>query len=200
MNPQLENIRHIGIIRGVRPEEAAAVTEAFYEGGFRAIEVPLNSPEEPLRSIRNMVEAYGNRMLIGAGTVLTPRQAGEVAEAGGRIVVSPNCDPAVISEVKKLGLISMPGVLTPTDCFTALEHGADGLKLFPADVVGIGGMVSYLAVLPKGTAVYAVGGVTAENAGDWMDAGAAGVGVATCCFRPGMGAAEVRAATARFFK
>ena len=199
MIPPLEKIRHVGIIRGVDPDMAAEVTGAFYDSGFRAIEVPLNS-SEPLKSIRSMVEHYGDRMLIGAGTVMTPRQVQEVADAGGRIVVSPNCNPAVIAEVKRLGLISMPGVMTPTDCFMALEHGADGLKLFPADVVGIGGMVSYLAVLPRGTPVYAVGGVTADNAQEWMDAGAAGVGVAKCCFTPRMTLDEIRAATARFFE
>jgi 2-dehydro-3-deoxyphosphogalactonate aldolase len=198
MIPPLEDIRHVGIIRGVDPEKAAEVTGAFYDSGFRAIEVPLNSPE-PLKSIRRMVDAYGDRMLIGAGTVMTPRQVQEVADAGGRIIVSPNCNPVVIAEVKKLGLISMPGVMTPTDCFMALENGADGLKLFPADVVGIGALVSYLQVLPRGTSVYAVGGVTADNAQEWMDAGAAGVGVATCCFTPRMTIGEVRVATGLFF-
>lgn len=197
MMHRLTTVRRIGIIRGVDPDRAADVTGAFHEAGFCCVEVPLNSPN-PLVSIQRMAERYGEKLLIGAGTVLTVEQVQQVADVGGRIIVSPNTNPAVIEETKRLGLISLPGVLTPTECFTALDHGADGLKLFPADRVGTAGIKAYRAVLPPQTRVYAVGGVTAENEQDWYDAGASGIGVASNVFTPGMSLAQIRQAAATF--
>ncbi len=198
MTHTLENIQHIAIIRGVEPDQAVEVTQAFYDGGFRAIEVPLNSPD-PLQSIRRMVDQFADRMLIGAGTVMTAEQARQVADAGGRLIVSPNTNEKVITETQKLGLISLPGVMTPTECFAALDHGADGLKLFPANVLGIDAIKAYRLVLPSQTPIYAVGGIGDQNAAAWLEAGAAGVGVGSCCYKPGMSPAQITTAAKRFF-
>ncbi|MCM8530300.1 MAG: 2-dehydro-3-deoxy-6-phosphogalactonate aldolase, partial [Lentisphaeraceae bacterium] len=132
----LNSVPIIAIIRGVRPDEAVAVAEALYAGGIRAVEVPLNSPE-PFKSIRLISDAMGDKMLVGAGTVLTVEQVQEVYQAGGQIIVSPNMDKEVIQATKGFAMYSYPGVMTVTECFAALAAGADGLKLFPADVVGM---------------------------------------------------------------
>jgi 2-dehydro-3-deoxyphosphogalactonate aldolase len=190
MSTALNDIHRIAIIRGVKPLEAVAVTDAFYQSGFMAIEVPLNSPD-PLESIAKMAEQFGDKMLIGAGTVLTVKQVRQVADAGGKVIVSPNANADVIAETKRLGLISLPGIMTANECFAALDHGADGLKLFPANVVGVDGLKAYKAVLPSDTLIFAVGGITANNAKTWMDAGAAGVGIGSTCYKPGMAPEQV---------
>lgn len=140
----------IGILRGVTPDEAVDIAEAVLAAGITQIEVPLNSPN-PLESIRRLVDAFGERAVIGAGTVLTPAQVREVHAAGGRLIVSPNCRPAVIEETHKLGMASWPGIVTPSEAFDALDAGATGLKLFPAVQVGLEGMKAVRAVLPAGT-------------------------------------------------
>ena len=152
----------IGILRGVTPDEAVDVAEAVLAAGITQIEVPLNSPN-PLESIRRLVDAFGERAVIGAGTVLTPAQVREVHAAGGRLIVSPNCRPAVIEETHKLGMASWPGIVTPSEAFDALDAGATGLKLFPAVQVGLEGMKAVRAVLPAGTLLYAVGGAGVDN-------------------------------------
>ena len=191
MTQTLDNVTQIAIIRGVTPDEAVAVAGAFVESGFGVVEVPLNSPD-PLESVRRMAEAYGDRVLIGAGTVLTPADAQAVAEAGGKLIVSPNTNPDVIRETKKLGLMSVPGVLTPTECFAALDAGADALKLFNAGTVGPATLKAYRAVLPADLPVYAVGGVTVENARAWIEAGANGYGLGRNVYRPGMAIDEIK--------
>lgn len=180
----------IAILRGITPEEAIDVGAALIEAGIDRIEVPLNSPE-PFASIRAMSKDFGDRALIGAGTVLTEGDVEEVADAGGRLVVSPNCDTAVIRKTKSLGLQSFPGVLTPSECFAALGAGADGLKVFPAFLMGTEGLKAVRAVLPAMTEMYMVGGVGPESFADWIRAGANGFGLGSSLFRPGDTADDV---------
>lgn len=186
----------IAILRGIRPEEAVETGAALITAGITSIEVPLNSPD-PLDSIARLAEAFGDRAQIGAGTVLTPQAVADVAAAGGKLIVSPNMDPAVIAETKRRGMESWPGTFTPTECFAALAAGADGLKIFPANLVGPAGLKAIRAVLPPETRVYAVGGAGAENFADWFAAGADGFGIGTALYKPGQSAAETAAKAAR---
>ena len=189
----------IAILRGIDPDEAVPIAETLIEAGIDRIEVPLNSPS-PFRSIERMASAVGDKALIGAGTVLTEAQVQNVKAAGGALVVSPNCDPAVVAATKSLGMQSFPGVMTPTECFAALASGADGLKVFPAFLMGTEGLKALRAVLPAQTQVYMVGGVSAENFGDWVRAGASGFGLGSSLYAPGLDtdemAARARAAVA----
>jgi 2-dehydro-3-deoxyphosphogalactonate aldolase len=180
----------VAILRGVTPPEAVAIAETLLEAGIGIIEVPLNSPE-PLRSIAAMVRALGDRGRFGAGTVLTPGEVAEVREAGGSLIVSPNCDPAVIGATRAAGMASYPGVFTPTECLAALAAGADALKIFPAGMMGTAGLKAIRAVLPKGTQVYAVGGAEPANFAEWAAASANGFGLGSSLFRPGLSPAEV---------
>lgn len=182
----------IAILRGVRPGEVAAICETILDAGIDRIEVPLNSPE-PLDSIATLAKRFGGQALIGAGTVLTPAQVDKVRDAGGALVVSPDCNAEVIRRTKELGMQSFPGVLTPTECFAALRAGADGLKIFPGDLLGPAGLKAIRAVLPQGTAVYAVGGAGPQNFADWVKAGADGFGIGSGIYTAGWDVAEVRA-------
>jgi len=180
----------LAILRGLTPYEAVPVGAALMSAGITRIEVPLNSPD-PLASIRLLADNFGADALIGAGTVTTPEEVGAVAEAGGRLIVSPNLDVDVVAETKRLGLRSYPGVLTPTECFAALKAGADGLKVFPAFQIGVAGLVALRAVLPRAARLYMVGGVAPQAFGDWLAAGADGVGLGSPVYKPGLSAEDV---------
>lgn len=175
----------IAILRGVQPSEAVDVAKVLVEAGFTKIEVPLNSPD-PVRSIGLIVDAFGDKALIGAGTVLTTEQVESIAATGAKLIVSPNANPAVIARTRELNMQSYPGVLTPTECFSALEAGANGLKLFPADVLGASGVKAIRAVLPAETQLFAVGGVGADNLKAWRSAGILGFGIGSSLYKPGV--------------
>ncbi|MGH1446567.1 MAG: 2-dehydro-3-deoxy-6-phosphogalactonate aldolase [Cognatishimia sp.] len=181
----------IAILRGVKPDEVVGICAEILEAGIDRIEVPLNSPQ-PFDSIAMIAKEFGDRALIGAGTVLTPENVQRVKDAGGELIVSPDACVPVIEKTKELGMQSWPGVVTPTEAFSALRAGADGLKIFPGDLLGIAGLKALRAVLPPETPVYAVGGAGPENFADWAAAGATGFGIGSGIYKAGMTAAEVR--------
>ena len=175
----------IAILRGITPAEAVPVADALVDAGITRIEVPLNSPN-PFDSIGKMLDAHGDTAMIGAGTVLDVRDVERLHEMGAHMVVSPDANAAVIVATKQAGMLSYPGVLTPTECFAALQAGADGLKLFPASHLGVSGLKAIGAVLPQGTRTYAVGGVGAADFADWLGAGITGFGIGSALYKPGL--------------
>ena len=187
----------VAILRGVTPDEALAIGEALVGAGFRAIEVPLNSPE-PLASIRVLADAFGERALVGAGTVRDPADVARIAAAGGRLVVMPHGDAAVIGAAKGRGLLCVPGVATPTEAFAALDAGADALKLFPAEGLPPAVVKAWRAVLPEDVWLLPVGGIRPDSMRPYLAAGANGFGLGSALYKPGMTPAEV-AANARTF-
>jgi 2-dehydro-3-deoxyphosphogalactonate aldolase len=187
----------VAILRGVRPDEVEGVAEALLEAGVAAIEVPLNSPE-PLRSIERLARRFGDRAAVGGGTMLTPADVDAVADAGGRLMVSPNTDMAVIRRALERGLVPLPGFATPSEAFVAYAAGARRLKLFPAATYGPGHVRQLKAVLPKDASVLAVGGVKPEVMGEWLAAGVEGFGVGSDLYKPGQTVEETRARAAAF--
>jgi 2-dehydro-3-deoxyphosphogalactonate aldolase len=181
----------VAILRGITAPEADAISDVLIAEGFEALEVPLNSPD-PLVTIGRMVRRHGANALIGGGTMLSVDHVDQVADQGGRLMVSPNMRPAVIRHAVARGMVTMPGVLTPTEAFDALDAGAAGLKFFPASVMGVAGISALMAVLPKGTVVGAVGGVGVDNMADYARAGVRAFGLGTAIFRPGDTADDVR--------
>lgn len=180
----------IAILRGITPPESLAIAQSLMDAGITQIEVPLNSPD-PLESISTLAQEFGDRALIGAGTVLSVAEVAAVKAAGGNLIVSPNCDVEVIRTTKSNGMQSWPGVFTPTEAFAALKAGADGLKLFPGAMAGTTGLAAMRPILPKGTLVFAVGGAGPENFGDWIKASADGFGLGSAIYKPGMTAQDV---------
>jgi 2-dehydro-3-deoxyphosphogalactonate aldolase len=188
----------VAILRGVAPEDVVALGEVLVDEGFAAVEVPLNSPD-PFTSVRRLSDACGDRCVVGAGTVLTVADVDRAREAGARMIVSPNSDPAVIAAAVERGLRPYPGAATPTEAFAALAAGARNIKLFPSDAVGIRGMSAWRAVLPVDVELLPVGGVDETNLGAWAAAGAGGAGLGSCLYRPGdePDAVQVRARVLR---
>ena len=185
----LQTIPLVAILRGLQPEEALPVGQALLSTGWTLIEVPLNSPQ-PLDSIAAMASAFP-QALVGAGTVLTAGDVRNVQAAGGQLIVSPNFNPAVVREAVRLGLVCLPGVMTASEAFAALEAGATGLKIFPAEMITPSVIKALRAVLPSGTVVMPVGGITPDNMRSYRSAGADGFGIGSALYKPGMSAAAV---------
>jgi len=179
----------IAIVRGMTPDVAEAIGDAIFEGGIRIIEVPLNSPD-PLESIEKLARRFGERMLVGAGTVLDPADVTRVQEAGGRIIVSPDTNIEVIAASAAAGLVASPGYFTPSEAFSAIRAGATALKLFPAEGASPAMLKAHLAVIPKGMPMIIVGGINPDNMQPWIEAGATGFGLGSGLYKPGQTAAE----------
>ncbi|PDT85564.1 2-dehydro-3-deoxy-6-phosphogalactonate aldolase [Sinorhizobium sp. BJ1] len=181
----------IAILRGLKPEETESVVGALIETGFTAIEIPLNSPD-PFRSIETAVKMAPAHCLIGAGTVLTTADVEQLDDVGGRLMVSPNVEPSVIRLAAAKGMVTMPGVFTPTEALAAVAAGASGLKFFPASVLGPSGIAAIRAVLPRDLEIAAVGGVSETNFADYAKIGVRSFGLGSSLYKPGMSAADVR--------
>jgi 2-dehydro-3-deoxyphosphogalactonate aldolase len=179
----------IAIIRGIKPDEAEAVGDAIFDAGIRIIEIPLNSPD-PLKSIEKLAAKFGDRALVGGGTVLKVGDVANVRAAGGHLIVAPNAAADVIAATASEGLVSMPGYFTPTEAFAALDAGATALKLFPAEGASPSVLKAQLAVIPKDVPIFAVGGISPDNMQPWRDAGASGFGLGSGLYKPGQSAAE----------
>src|SRR5215217_5201903 len=179
------------ILRGVTPDAIDAIGDALVESGVTIIEVPLNSPNA-FESIKRLATRYGTRALIGAGTVLEVTDVARVKDAGGRLMVAPNFDPDVVRAAKAAGLATLPGVMTPSEGFAALKAGADGLKLFPAEIIPPSVFKAWRAVFPADTLLLAVGGVGVDNIATYRDAGASGFGIGSALYTPGRPAADIR--------
>ena len=175
----------IAITRGLRAEEAISCGSVLQDAGFTIIENPLNSPD-PYRSIKVLAEKFGDHLLIGAGTVLTVEQVTQVKDAGGKVIISPNCDPAVIEATKKCGLLSIPGVATPTEALNAIKAGADALKLFPAEILPPAALKAMRAILPQATLLIAVGSIDENNWQAYRSAGAAAFGLGSSLYKAGI--------------
>jgi 2-dehydro-3-deoxyphosphogalactonate aldolase len=185
----LDHLPLVAILRGVQPQEVVAIGQALVDAGWHLIEVPLNSPD-PLRSI-TLLREHLPQALIGAGTVCTAQEVREVQAAAGQWIVSPHFDPAVVRESVASGLVSVPGVSTPSEAFAALAAGAHGLKLFPAEMITPMVLKSWRSVLPKSHVLLPVGGVGADNLASYRAAGASGAGFGSSLYKPGLRAQEV---------
>ena len=196
-DPTVPTLPLVAILRGLEHERAVDVARVLFDAGFRIVEVPLNRPGalEGIAAIARMAPADA---LVGGGTMLTPADVDAVHAAGGRMMVSPNCNPAVIAQARQRGMVAAPGVATPTEAFAALEAGASVLKLFPAEVIGPAGLKAMASVLPAGTGLWPVGGITPDSLAPWVAAGATGFGIGSQLFRPGMALAEIDRAARDF--
>ena len=179
----------VAILRGVTADEAEAIGEAAYEGGIRMLEVPLNSPD-PLHSIELLAKRFGERALVGAGTVIDAADVARISDAGGRLIVSPDTNAQVIAATAAAGMVSCPAFFTPSEAFTALRSGATALKLFPAEGAAPAVLKAQLAILPKGVTVMIVGGIKPDNMRPWIDAGASGFGLGSGLYKPGQSPSE----------
>ena len=186
----------IAILRGIEPEQALPIGQVLVDAGWCILEVPLNSPK-PLQSIAAL-RARLAHCVIGAGTVMDAQQVRDVHSAGGHLIVSPHFDPLVVAEAKRLGMIALPGVATPSEAFAALRCQADGLKVFPAEMVQPAVLKAWCAVLPTHTPLFPVGGINPENMAAYRSAGAKGFGIGSALFKPGMNADAVHQQAIRF--
>lgn len=189
----------IAILRGIRPDEALRVGEALVASGFRIIEVPLNSPD-PFVSIERLVKNLGDEAVIGAGTVRRVEEVHSLARIGAGLVLSPHCDTMVIRETVAVGMVSIPGIQTPTEAFSALDAGAHALKLFPMEVIGLAGAKAMKAVLPAGTRMIAVGGVSEANTTSLLAGGMDGLGIGSSLYKPGDDAAAIASRAEAFIR
>lgn len=189
----IEKMPLVAILRGVKPAEAAAISDALVEGGFVFMEVTLNSPSWQ-KSLEVIKDRHGDHIVLGAGTVLHADEVDEVQAAGGQVIISPNMDPSVIQRTKELGLISVPGCYSPSECFNALNYGADILKIFPAETLGPSFIKAIKAVLPIDSRVCPTGGITPENMKDFIDAGVYAMGMGSFLYKPGRTVSEVQEA------
>jgi 2-dehydro-3-deoxyphosphogalactonate aldolase len=197
LRASFQHLPLIAILRGMKPEEAPWVMETLIAAGFRILEVPLNSPRR-FESLAYLVRHAPPGTLIGAGTVLTEAEVDEVAATGAKLMIAPNCAPPVIAAAKARGLIALPGVATPTEAFTALAAGADGLKMFPGELLPPAAVKAWRAVLPKETLLVPTGGVTPENVAAYRAAGADGFGIGSALYKPGMSREELTRRAAAF--
>ncbi|HSS71263.1 MAG TPA: 2-dehydro-3-deoxy-6-phosphogalactonate aldolase [Casimicrobiaceae bacterium] len=193
----LDPLPLVAVLRGITPGEVGAVSSALFESGFRILEVPLNSPD-PFVSIELLASELGERCLTGTGTVLRVEDVARVAEAGGRLIVMPHGDVAIVREAKRHGLVCLPGVSTLTEAFAALDAGADGLKMFPAELLSPAVLKAWRAVLPKETLVFPVGGIRPDNMASYWAVGANGFGTGSNLYQPGVPAASVRKVAAEY--
>ena len=187
----------IAVLRGITPAEIDAVGAALIDNGFRILEVPLNSPE-PFDSIARLERRFGEHCLTGAGTVIKVTDVAKVAAAGGKLIVMPHGDVEIVREAKRLGMLCVPGVATPTEAFAALDAGADGLKMFPAEQLSPAALKAWRAVLPKDALVFPVGGIRPDNMAPYWEVGANGFGTGSNLYAPGATADTVREAAARY--
>jgi 2-dehydro-3-deoxyphosphogalactonate aldolase len=199
MKQHMSALPLIAILRGIAPAQAVPVGAALVEAGFRIIEVPLNSPQ-PMQSIAGLVRQLGDACLVGAGTVSSAEQVDAVADAGGRLIVMPHGDAAVVRAAKSRGLWCAPGVATPTEAFAALAAGADALKLFPAELLGPPVLKAWRAVLDPGVLLVPVGGITPQNLAAYAAAGASGFGLGSALYKPGMPLEQLRSNAAAFVR
>jgi 2-dehydro-3-deoxyphosphogalactonate aldolase len=197
LEPYLRPLPLVAVLRGITPGEIAAVSAALFDSGFRILEVPLNSPQ-PYESIRWLAKELGDRCLTGAGTVLRVEEVALVAEAGGRLIVMPHGDPAIVRDAKKRGLVCLPGVATLTEAFAALDAGADGLKMFPAELLSPAVLKAWRAVLPRQARVFPVGGIRADNMAPYWAVGADGFGTGSNLYQPGARPETVRKVAAEY--
>jgi len=187
----LHKLPMIAVLRGIEPTEALDIGGVLIDAGFTILEVTMNSPE-PYKSIETLAAEFGDRALIGAGTVTSLEQVAAIYDAGGRLVISPHMDVAIIQETIARGLVSLPGVLSPTEAFAALAAGADGLKFFPAEAISPSAIKAVRAVLPKAARIFVIGGVSAANMHAYLSAGADGFGVGSSLFKPGRALDTIR--------
>jgi 2-dehydro-3-deoxyphosphogalactonate aldolase len=194
---QTRRLPLVAILRGLDPAHAAAIGTTLVESGFCALEVPLNRPGA-LACIEILTQTLAADVLVGGGTMLTVADVNDVHSVGGRLMVAPNCDPRVIERAASLGMLAAPGVATPSEAFTALQAGAHALKLFPSEMVAIGGLKALKSVLPVGTELWPVGGITPESMAAWVAAGATGFGIGSQLFNGNDSITEVARSAAQF--
>lgn len=193
----LQPLPLVAILRGVEPDEVTAVGTALADAGFHVMEVPLNSPS-PFESVERLARAFGDRCTVGAGTVLNVADVSRVADAGGRLIVTPHTDLAIIETAKQMNLYCTPGTATPSEAFAALRAGADAIKVFPAEQITPKVLHAWRAVLPQGVDVLPVGGITPTSMAQYVRAGATGFGIGSALYKPGRSIAEMSAAAQAF--